>query len=650
MDTSTSFSFLKSLWSGISLSNSTCCHCSKPISSDRILARTFALQSQRPASSSHAEAISVPSLSETLLIYHRHLECLFSCETDFIVISHVWHPPVSILQYTESAEGLDVDQVAQIVREEPTRIALGLRFTFDAGVDIWHDYISVPQWQSDLKSKIVGAIPRIFKEAKTTVAFLSDVDVDNIRAMREGKTVEERCWGISRICNARWFSRVWTAMEHTQSKQVRAMFASYEFVEDFGVKIPIIHELVQAWNAEVKQKGNAQETEILVGMGNNLVPWQLGPLELVRWQNQISKKTHFAMAHELLARRCVTIPFDFFIGLLHILKPDLKEKIAGAEMKEGLLQVARSCMAGGDFSPLFIIPASARVSPTEDHVRSCGYIDLVSFALGAETMPPTFREIKFRDGNPIIQAENIGTVQFIKRVADGRRSPLSTLTTLLRMCLESTGLDVDAVVNTVGTRFYGQHNVRILEHLSEGKRRQDLQDWLRMLYDTYDADSEQIASRIADVMGLSNTALNPASSLSPMKFLSAHGGGLHLGRCNVVANITCAKCQKDFLIRVALLKPGSQLLGVKAYRIPGLKYDFTHPGGAGFLLENGRIVGRFLWGTPTCECEKLEEVEVLLDDLPLPRPNNIEYGKETGRKWYPIFTEQQIRIVAEGKY
>lgn len=29
----------------------------------------------------------------------------------------------------------------------------------------------------------------------------------------------------------------------------------------------------------------------------------------------------------------------------------------------------------------------------------------------------------------------------------------------------------------------------------------------------------------------------------------------------------------------------------------------------GFLLRDGSIVGRFIWGTSTCDCEKIEFVE-----------------------------------------
>lgn len=116
--------------------------------------------------------------------------------------------------------------------------------------------------------------------------------------------------------------------------------------------------------------------------------------------------------------------------------------------------------------------------------------------------------------------------------------------------------------------------------------------------------------------------------LSPMAFLEAHGGAMHLGDSGAVVGVTCPCCRKTFLLlRGASLRPASDLLGTKVCRVPGLRYRFTHLGGLGFLLKEGHIVGRFIWGTPTCECPKLEEVEVVMEDLPLPQPNTFPYGQ-----------------------
>jgi hypothetical protein len=639
--------FLESLWSGINVEELKCAHCDQPIGPDAVLARTFTLESSKQLASNerYAKRVAVPTLSEVIVLYHRHMECLFKY-TRFVTISHLWHPHVAKLQYDKTDSEAHIGDVARVVSEDPVRICLGIRtgLKVNYAYEIWHDYISVPQWHPTLKSKIIQAIPKIYSRAELTVAYLSDVDPQNVKAMKEGSSIEERCRAISNICTAKWFSRVWTAMEFTQSRELRVMFKNYSLVDGFDILPPVVHELGRAWQAEVAKQGSAHQTEQMVGMGNNLVPWQLGPLESVRSQNMKGVQTTFANAHELLARRCVTIPRDFFHALLGILKLKITEPELSTDTKEALLQVARACMAEGDFSPLFMIPGSAQAEPGPEALRSHGYLDLLTFAMGDQTSPPTFSDMRFRSGNPIIQAEEIGTVGSTRRI-DPTRGMFPPFTMLARLALESTGIDVDAFVKTIGGRLYGQDPAKIFRRLKEGNRMRELADLLKQLYDSFPESSDDITKRVAEIMGLSNSSGNNplTGGLSPLHHLQTHGGTLHLAARGVVATVNCSKCHRDFLIRVGLLKAPSQVLGVKAYRVPGMKYGFTHKGGAGFLLNDGHIVGRILWGTPTCDCEKLGEVEVALDDLPLPRPNYTKYGEQTGKKWYPVALADQIK-------
>lgn len=72
----------------------------------------------------------------------------------------------------------------------------------------------------------------------------------------------------------------------------------------------------------------------------------------------------------------------------------------------------------------------------------------------------------------------------------------------------------------------------------------------------------------------------------------------------------------------------SDILGAASYRVPGLKYEATHRGGAGWLVKNNQIVARFLWAGVTCQCQNIEEVEIPFADdwIPEPFPNCYSYG------------------------
>ena len=148
-------------------------------------------------------------------------------------------------------------------------------------------------------------------------------------------------------------------------------------------------------------------------------------------------------------------------------------------------------------------------------------------------------------------------------------------------------------------------------------------------------ETEEHLDLIADAMGFSNLALD-SKPLSPMEFLNCHGGTTHLGSQSAVMSASCPARRQEFLIRTALFSNESLVAGSTAWRIPGLKYEFSVEGGAGFILNNSRIVGRFLWASQTCDCLKLEDVEVLLNDLPVPCKNEFKYGSSQNMGWIAV--------------
>lgn len=585
-------------------------------------------------------------MNEVMLIYHRHLECLFmSSSTKYIAISHVWHPDVAELQHKNEEAEVNVDNVALLICEVPVRIYLGLMPSIQGHFEVWHDYISVPQWQHELKKQILPEIPRIFHKASVTVAFLSDINDRTVKAMRAGNAVEERCRAVSNICNAKYFSRVWTAMEFTESREWRTMVNDYTLVDKHPVYRTLIQEVWDVWSTEHKNQTDPLALERMVEMGSNLVPWQLGPIDLIRDLHIAETRTPFGIAHELLSRRCITRRRDFFHVLLGTLKVGLTESQLSADEQEAMQQVAKRCIELGDYSPLLMIPASAQTDAEDILVQSCGYLDLTTFTLGGQQEPPTFADVRFcpLSGNLIMQAEGIGQVQRIKRVEWSRLSHFETASILVRLVLESTGPDVDQFVNALGGRLYGQVPDRIFDRLREGGRMGQLQTMLQSLHGSMFENRDEATRWIVDAMGLSNTTLgSPMSIGSPMEFLEAHGGTIHLGDHGAVVSVTCKRCNGEFLLRAALIKPDSVVEGATAYRIPGLKFEFGHAGGSGFLLQHDhQIVGRLLWAIPTCGCLKREEIEVNVPDLPLPRSNTFRYGEQSG--WVPVNSTARIR-------
>ncbi|KAI5920267.1 hypothetical protein F4810DRAFT_723589 [Camillea tinctor] len=620
-------SWLRSLWFGFGTDSveqlAVCCECGLLIQSEETLARTFALQHpdniQNPrVTTAH---IAVPTLSQVILVYSRHLECLFRAAR-YVAVSHVWHPAALELAT------VNVHHDAQMILGISTRIALGLAAHVPANTEIWHDYISVPQWQPTLKERIIEAIPRIFGRAEFTVAYLSDIDQETLCSMRRGVWLSDRVQGISTLCSSRWFSRVWTAMELVVSRKIRAMLQDFTLLEDPRPQSDFVEDIFTAWSTEVRKIQDTRYLEGIARIGDNLVPWQLGPLELVRDMRRGGQRAPFGVAHELLARRCVTVPRDYLRAFVTVSLSDLTEPELSTNMQEALLQIAMSCIEKNDYSPLFMIP-----KPTRDphapasNPRLEGYMDFQSFGIGHVIKPAPAGNITITNRVPVVRMENLGGIRAAE-VFEWSRPPKHVLAQVVDFVLRFTGSDAEAFVDALAVRLYAQSRRGILEHLAGGSRTAELREALEAL--RREANPEiraRIVDAVAALLCLDSAAVsNPLiRGASPLEFMETHGRRIHLGGAAAVVAAECPRCCRWFLLRVGMLRPLGEVLGATAYRVPGLQYRFSHEGGMGVLLNGRAIVARFVWGTPTCECAKLEEVPVQLE-LPLPQPNECKYG------------------------
>jgi hypothetical protein len=309
-------------------------------------------------------------------------------------------------------------------------------------------------------------------------------------------------------------------------------------------------------------------------------------------------------------------------------------------------QVMRHCLVNGDPSPLFMIPASSQKDADDVVMQRYGYMDTVTWGLGHEIEPAKFRNIKVKPDDVMLAAEELGVLTCVRREPTSWLSDWDSFAVNLKLALEAVGpFNLDAVINTLGARLYGLPPEAIFQRLAGENLKDLLQANIRTVYNSYPLHNPDLERRIAEAMGISNTSIR--HDFSPMASLSSYAGSIHLGAAMAYVYARCGICYETFVIRVALLKPASYALGAMAYRIPGLRYgSMTNPGGAGFLLKDDQIIGRFIWGTPTCGCAKVKEVAVKLENLPMPRSNRYQYGSQTVKPgdWLPLRQEDRIKF------
>ncbi|KAK8176217.1 hypothetical protein BC567DRAFT_226534 [Phyllosticta citribraziliensis] len=452
--------------------------------------------------------------------------------------------------------------------------------------------------------------------------------------MRRGATTRERLTGIVRVCNAAWFSRMWTAMELVQSPRQRVMLRD-GVIEDAGHTV-FLGEMDRAFLREVREQGDGGKIGAIVNSigagGRNLEPWMLGQLCQVHHDLKVRGTTEFAQAFVLLSRRRLTQARDFFYALLGMVAADIEAEKLRNDPQTACLQIAMSCVSRGDYSPLLMIPASVRESghPQIEH----GFNDVNTWGLDRPVLPASIKNgITVRGNKVLLKCVEIGTVHFLRRFRYGElaaRDPSDILgfSYIARLALDFTGPDIEAFVETVGGRIYGQNPQAIFDRLARKDRYQHLKHLLTLRYNIplEDPWGAPNACWIADAMGLSTTELGGNPELTPLKWSYHHGGTMHMGASGAIVGIACPACHGRFLFRVAPYKLLSETLGAVAYRIPGLKYAQTRSDGIAILVKDGHIVGRMIYATPACACQEGREVELELQKLPVPAPNEYKYG------------------------
>ncbi|KAL1848671.1 hypothetical protein Daus18300_013541 [Diaporthe australafricana] len=416
----------------------------------------------------------------------------------------------------------EIASVARLVREVPARIYIGIVNSLKPEekqedlLEVWHDYISVPQWCHERKSRIIQAIPELYSHASFVVPFFSDLAHSSVQAMRNGSSTEERVRGIVDVCNSKWFRRIWTAMECVQSSQLRPMLQDYKLLDEFRPGLPFYDEPTLHWEDEVRRTIREHVVR-LARVGKNVLPHMLGPLSPVRTRRLRGLTVPFAHCFILISRRQATVPVDLIHALLGLTGPVVEfSKLPHQDLRKSVSMIAKARLRAGDFSPLFLMPRKRHA----DGIKVTGFDEHGMFGLGMEESCPEFSGIDLSgpgESTVKLKAENIGTVTMAKRV--WKNTDFGTFHELVRKVLDITGPDPDIFAETICCRFFGDDLKQVRDSLGKGNRRSQLQVHLEVLYDEYPGVKRRSATDfIAQLLELNEAHKGNISSSSAMDF------------------------------------------------------------------------------------------------------------------------------------
>jgi hypothetical protein len=100
---------------------------------------TFTI-SNKVEGSGTTEALTIP-----LRIYNRHLACIAENQINYFLISHFWDESVAVANDSRSSN----DEAEILVPRCLWGTFAAVEAEYGPDIELWHDYISIPQWQRD---------------------------------------------------------------------------------------------------------------------------------------------------------------------------------------------------------------------------------------------------------------------------------------------------------------------------------------------------------------------------------------------------------------------------------------------------------------------------------------------------------------------
>ncbi|KAJ8114934.1 hypothetical protein OPT61_g3300 [Boeremia exigua] len=590
-------------------------------------------------------------------LIHRHFGCLLTCGVKYIPISHVWCKQVSILQNQGASE---VDESSEDALEARRRICTevidvyeGIARSVDGYFETWHDYVSVPQWEPELKIHILLKIPEIYNRASFTVVYLHDVEpvaVDRIRNP-EATPTPFRLNALTHVCNSHWFRRVWTAMEYIRSPRVRVMVKGYQLYDD-GDDL-YSHGMQQLWHEEGMRVGDIFELESLAGLNHNLLPWQVGGLTTLRSNGE----RDLGLAYERLALRGCTNPMDFYYALLGLV--GFEEHLA-SDLRGAHWQIMRRCLINQDYSPILMVPV-------REHMMSrffYGFSDISTWGLGPIETNATFR-LSLKGTRALFQAQLVGKIKVLETslYIPYEKDPVPIFTQPARIVLSTVHADIEKFVIMLGMRIFGVNPYAILRRLKRLDRYEALQETLILLHNGNAQWTNDVALQMIEDLGFGSVDIvldqRPEDGLetpsywrqpqvefsprwTPMSDFMMNGTSVHLDEDSAYIIMDCAGCNEPIMTRAAIYRPHAEVHQAIGFRIPGLRYEKSLPDGIGILVIAGQIVGRYVYCCPCCKNPPIQEIEVEIPDVPMPAPNPTKYGEVKSYPYQDTFGQSDI--------
>ncbi|KAJ2972886.1 hypothetical protein NUW58_g9083 [Xylaria curta] len=579
--------------------------------------RTFTFETSEDLGEDASNITQAPIAPHPIRVFNRHFKCLKSKRVKYLPISHVWHEAVSQAQVAREP----TPNATRLAYQVPIRSLLALTRHF-GHVEVWHDYISVPQWQTATQQQLLLQLPNIFSYPDRMIMHLDDVSLSHLNDVVDPPGYSSFLESIAKLTNSRYFDRMWVVLEYIQSKEAALLSQYYDIFDKPAADVCNIAGT--NLGRYISRLGQSRFNQLAGAKGfqwSKRACWD----DQQTWKHQDPKLRSLGAAIFIIGQKACRDHHDYFFSLRFLL--DLRQDeakintILSDNTFESYLALCWDALKSGDYSPLLFLPLdSEETDPRAPWLRGHSRISHNLWDYGTCRQQAKSRII-IREGKIKPELESIGVVlsfeyddffgsdetifrQVAKKIIDvSGTCPKDFRDAISRIFPSAAGKGVFSMPSDlhaeVGTQPADLISIqKLVERLGNLAFRDETR-----------SEMLQTSNKLLSMLGLSLP--EKQSSLSRIKAASEEAQW-YKKKMEGLAVVKCKGCLRDFLFRATVwdypdLTPAP---AAEMYRIPGLLYDDTIAEGAGLMIRDGEIVGKMAYATPACECRIRELVEI----------------------------------------
>ncbi|KAJ4295067.1 hypothetical protein N0V90_007075 [Kalmusia sp. IMI 367209] len=536
-------------------------------------------------------------------IKNYHLRCLKADEVKFIPVSHPWHPSVAEAYALRTFN----PKAAQTCYEAPIRTLLAVIRRFGPDYFLWHDYISIPQWQDDFRGTVIlPQIFKIFEASGSAIMHLGHQPPVEIARSPNFETISEYSDDLKRFFTAHLFTRLWPIVEADRAGEAFIMNNEYEIME-------------QKFSTFVKQILNTVSAGATTTSNNRMssLRWIY---DLPLFVQEQQKNKCLGYVYDMIADLGCRSFRDKFIGAAELLGiSDYPTKLP-ADTQEACLWLAERQLQNNDFSPLLLRPSAEPKYEKNDWLKGHNTIQKNMWGWGIQTQPANDSP-RVKEHSVELNLNLVGMithdfswdVQTDNRLSDELSnlitSTAGSTTEFLRLLKNIDPASIFRSISSSNTnRIPGldfnisssKTVIKILSNLLERQAASNSTEEPGETTATYD--------KVVSLLALSASV--PTPNLDHFEGLGFHQSHRHIYDPNErsLVSISCSHCHKQSIFRVEIWK--KPMAEARLYLIPGLTYQYTAASGTGIIMEEDRIIGRARFCASACNCNHAVPVKI----------------------------------------